>query len=781
MAITRSGFLPIYIDYSAIEGLLKYKVGDEYKYGFAGNKISTKNLVNTDQPIPVIYGHQKLQPSRVLTTVNPDNPQFLYVAYVIAEGPLLGLRGLSIDGNDIDLANEIATGSIASGVEYAIDNFSANPTYANNVKFQWFDGASSNPLSTLLDEGLIGNLPVYQDISYLVMRFRYVEKGPFKSIPEIGVEVVGKQVDKYGVDEYSTNPADILYDFLTNSNYGKGIDSSAIDTTSFQTARNWFAKTEPLIRNTPVQPQFSCNTQIDQNKPINTVIQELLQNFNMALPYYNGTYTCVAEYPTSFGGSSQMTFNEDNIIGEVQISYPNEKTVVNKLNVEFKDGDNNFEPVTTVYPGETDVDTQEGLRELDGNRLLEGTMTMPFVTNKYMALNLAQIAATKLRNQIFFKFKTFKDAYQLSVGDLVTLDLNISSSSSDELGNNTLVRISKIILNTDLSVDIECYSHDDAWFDYTKNRYLRNYQPVLPTPIGLPPAQNPPISEAPPEDATLPGIGDPGGPSVPTGSLPVTGYTHTVSGMSTMSDNERFYLGEVNTQTPLQFYDTDAYPDGCRIMPYNPTAGTNEYKDTESTFSIYPQICIYDRNHTIGTSNNRDLYWTFEWTTTDDSRTLYGFQDVPGFFDTNSGTYTYNWDPEAYTNGSIPGVSLSNPKQNIVKTLQPLDVYYLQQCKFRTDGTGNYYSYPRIPDPFNSPVPYLILPESGPVYNIPFRLGARQEQDPTLGIKIWELESGVIKYVGQFTIDFQLTNIHPDKIRDARTFYTKVNGRTPGF
>ena len=122
--------------------------------------------------------------------------------------------------------------------------------------------------------------------------------------------------------EWTTDPAWILFDILTNTRYGAGIDASSIDQYAFYAASvynnekidNGFGGTEP---------RFSCNVNLNNSKEAFDLINDLCTTMNV-MPFYSaGSITISQDNPTdpsyqftlanvleggfTYSGSSQKT------------------------------------------------------------------------------------------------------------------------------------------------------------------------------------------------------------------------------------------------------------------------------------------------------------------------------------------------------------------------------------------------------------------------------------------------------------------------------------------
>lgn len=210
--------------------------------------------------IPIVYGTRRVAGTVVFmeTVANKE----LFVVYALAVGEVESISDLRIDGRSINDTSVYRQGyvlrkegnyfggTVASENTVDIGNVLGgaggdNPRMVFNIHhgstiqeadpmlYHVFDGTNSRPNSWSQDHKLSG-------IAYIAANYEYDTQGMFSGIPNLTAVVKGKKVldTRTSTTGWSDNPALILYDYLTNDEYGKGIATSKIDTTSFNTAAN---------------------------------------------------------------------------------------------------------------------------------------------------------------------------------------------------------------------------------------------------------------------------------------------------------------------------------------------------------------------------------------------------------------------------------------------------------------------------------------------------------------------------------------------------------------
>jgi len=155
-------------------------------------------LLNKDSAIsniPVVYGTRMVGGTRVFVSTNGSTNQYLYLAFVVAEGQCNGYTSLLIDDNTVPL-DSYAHGVVATP---------SSGNYANKLQVQFFDGRDDQVASSILT-----NAPNWTSdhklsgLCYFAFRFEWLPPNPTQEqvdnnpygggIPEIKVILQGKKI-----------------------------------------------------------------------------------------------------------------------------------------------------------------------------------------------------------------------------------------------------------------------------------------------------------------------------------------------------------------------------------------------------------------------------------------------------------------------------------------------------------------------------------------------------------------------------------------------------------
>ena len=178
-------------------------------------------LINSQSnvdPIPVIYGHRRVGGTRVFIEVSGNSNEYLHLVLVLSEGPVTAIDNVYLD--DVLSTDAKFTGLLTVTKHLGTPGEAADAALTADVP-KW---TSACKLS---------------NCAYLYVKLKY-DRNAFSGLPTITADVRGRTLydPRDGQTRYSNNPALVLRDYLSNTIYGRGISSSAIDDTSIAAAAN---------------------------------------------------------------------------------------------------------------------------------------------------------------------------------------------------------------------------------------------------------------------------------------------------------------------------------------------------------------------------------------------------------------------------------------------------------------------------------------------------------------------------------------------------------------
>lgn len=445
------------------------------------------NKQSNIDPIPVVYGRRKVGGVRAfISTGGGTKNEYLYIALVLSEG-------------QIDAVEEI----------YINDTISTDSKYSGLVSTQVFLGSDDQTYSTLLAgaDSTWGANHRLRGVAYLAIRLKY-DQDVFGGIPDIQCVIRGKRIydprkdstssvydSGLGVSshrsddpttwQWSNNPALCLRDYLTNARYGKGLNESLIDESSFATSAD-FLESKETQHTTPIT--------VDGNYPAGSTSINLAGNFTwiqignwlqfagsndifqvggsiygagsitledattfaltngQSVDTIQNIYECNAVIDTGNklfenvktmlqGMRGLMPFSNgvysliidrdvastfdltpDNITSDITVQTQGKDKKYNRVTVKFTNPDANWQSDSVIYPEAGSAEETQFLSQDNGEELAK-TVTMNTITNKYSAKDIAKIICLASRqNELTVKVTATSEALEIAVADVVRLE-----------------------------------------------------------------------------------------------------------------------------------------------------------------------------------------------------------------------------------------------------------------------------------------------------------------------------------------------------------------------
>ena len=191
--------------------------------------------------------------------------------------------------------------------------------------------------------------------------------------------------------------------------------------------------------------RFHCNGYVDANKNVMDNAKELLANMRGIFLYIDGKY----ELSIEDTGSSTFSITDNHIISEsgISVDYGNKDKKANKVIVEFFNANKKYELDTATVLH----DASPNYTSDDGGEVLEVKAEFPYISDPYIAYNMAKAILTRSRNQTTMQFLGTPEMYKLNVGDIVDLSYaglgfngKVCRVEALELQSNGLVAVSLI-------------------------------------------------------------------------------------------------------------------------------------------------------------------------------------------------------------------------------------------------------------------------------------------------------------------------------------------------
>lgn len=456
--------------------------------------------------IPIVYGRRRVGCRRIY--LNVKDKTYLHMVMAVSEGEIGRIRKVYF--ND-QLAIDMTVGTPGgtqntetAGVGEVIEGSNTKITekYRNHLRFEYRLGTDTQSAFSYLTGKFAEWASTAQckgvALVYFELKFN---SDVYNSVPNITVEIDGIKVarveslsNKYSLAYRSTtagditysepaapfnnswglNPADVVYDYLTNSRYGKGIDTGHINIASFIDAKRYCKQTVQATFGgaSETYVRYMLNGHCEPDDTIYNNIKRILSCFQGYLVFSNGQYylrlnkevvdpATGVEYPQFVGGSpvdpqtdqvlldSLFQFNENNMVGKYDVQLASKQNRFNRMKLSYYDERSDYNPSIQYYDSATYL-------ARDNNEVFEREIELPMVTDQRNALNLAGVILNQSRNQTAINFQAVYSALEVEVGDVVAISI-------DNMGyNQKLFRVMSMGINLDGTIDITAteYQHE---------------------------------------------------------------------------------------------------------------------------------------------------------------------------------------------------------------------------------------------------------------------------------------------------------------------------------
>lgn len=347
------------------------------------------NTASTIDPIPVVYGTRRIGGTRILTETSGGSNTYLHVVIAHAEGEIDAFSAVYFD-------NVLSTDARFSGLftlehHVGTDSQAASSALIAAVPTIW---TTAHTLS---------------GVAYTYAKLTY-NQDAWHGLPTITVDMRGRKVydPRSGLTEWSDNPAICLRDYLTNTRYGRGIDSTDIDDTTIIAAANYCDASITTPAGT--QKRYTCNGLIDTSRASTENVRAILTCMRGMLVFSGGKYKLVLDK----ADTAAFTFDEDNIVGAWNIKLADKRSRFNRVRGSWINPDNEWQPDLALAESTT-------YRTLDNGLMLESKIELPFTTDAYEAQMLGQRHLKQSRFGTICSFKATIAGLGCEVGDVVSI------------------------------------------------------------------------------------------------------------------------------------------------------------------------------------------------------------------------------------------------------------------------------------------------------------------------------------------------------------------------
>ncbi len=421
--------------------------GEDYSYEDHQRGIDA-NVTNSVEPIPICYGTYRYAGSAIYRNTNPNDIEQLWQVIAFAEGEIDSFVNIYID----DILYTDARYNSRNGPNVGVETHVGTDTQAaSSALTTWFPGVWTSAHQL-------------KGVAYIVI-WKYIIAGVYGGIPIISAEVKGKKVWDVvsSTTAWSNNPANCIYDYLTNTRYGRGIAAADIDLTSFQAAH---AICAGLVSNPPEpsQARYTCDGLVNiDNDPLEN-IKDLLTCCRGSLVYSGGKYKLLIDQAESTSAS----YTETQLVGPLTINPGGRSDRFNSVKVRYYNDNKKYQQDFVTYSNATH-------QTEDNGALLEKEILLKYTTDEYRARRIAQVEEEQSRNTVTVSFKTDLTGLRSEVGDVISL------THSTPGWTNKLFKVHRIRVNSAEEIELTAQEYDGT-----------SYTPDTPPAIVAPPSYTPP-------------------------------------------------------------------------------------------------------------------------------------------------------------------------------------------------------------------------------------------------------------------------------------------------
>jgi len=410
----------------------------------AGNHIDALaniklNTSTTQRTVPLIYGEHKVGSNDVFIEVSKTGTKYIYIIHCLGEGEC---EGISQDKNGIDqvFINERLASKYKSGI----------------IQYWFHSGTNTQAVDSNISSALGGKFtdPMV-NTSYLLFKIKFDTK-IFTGIPSRTVVMKGIKIFDYRVSttSWSQNPALILYDYMTNTRYGLGWDTSLFDTgigSTWESTADYCDIDEPCSG----KPIYFIDYYVGSQMRSQSIIDTILSHFRGSLSWFAGkiylTYTDLRYEATIFSIADDVIARTPSGHDIISVSQPSSFGIPDGMLVKYYNKKNNW-TLDDIPVG----DTKGNIQQIVFNAF----------SDRGLALDLGRYTLERNRLNKVISLTARADLIELDINDVGVL-------RSSELGlEGQLVRVKESSITSDGLMNLSLILEDYDLYDSIYNKDL---------------------------------------------------------------------------------------------------------------------------------------------------------------------------------------------------------------------------------------------------------------------------------------------------------------------
>ena len=396
----------------------------------AGTQGAMTNKASSNDPIPIIYGERRIGATQVFVETSGSDNIYLYEILILGEGEIDSVTEIIVD--DESLVGSKFENYVTYTIHSGLDD----------------QAADSNLMSA--SSGWTSNHRL-KGTAYAYVRLEYDQDTFTGGIPTINFVTKGVKVydPRTSTTAWSDNPALCIRDYLTNTRYGRGLDASEIDDTSFSSAANYCDELVDLTGLGTTVKRYTCNGVVNTESGSIATLKALTSCCKGMLVFTAGKYKLIIDKAESAG----FAFNSDNVVGGWNIRMGSKRSRYNKLSADFANKETSWRDDIAYSESSTYKTNDNGLK-------LEQTIKLPFNTDIERSQMLCAILLNQSRQQIAVSFIATVEALQVEVGEVVTI-------TDDGMGwTNKEFRVERMDMKSSSEVKMSVREYDSTVYDF---------------------------------------------------------------------------------------------------------------------------------------------------------------------------------------------------------------------------------------------------------------------------------------------------------------------------
>lgn len=270
--------------------------------------------------------------------------------------------------------------------------------------FTFYSGKKTQSSDSYLINQLGNNVPYYNDISHLVWKGGYIGNNSSLSPWAFVLKrIIVPHWAKPNMSDIngSCNAASVIYDLLTNKDYGIGLSDSQINIDNFRE-----------IHETLFNEGFGVSFLINSDKNIEDIVNDVLKVIEgqININFLDGKI----EIRLNREETPELTFNEDNIISLTNYSRGSLTSLINEVKIKWTDIHDNFKSKISQFQN-------EGSR-FERDRAETTIIDYSILNNARLAQEIAYREAIPLTTPLLkCDITVNRKAYNIKPGDVVYL------------------------------------------------------------------------------------------------------------------------------------------------------------------------------------------------------------------------------------------------------------------------------------------------------------------------------------------------------------------------